>query len=118
MNQTSRHTFDAAAAARLAAPFAGLNIADGIERLNALEPTQAAATVLALPWPRVIDMFDRSELQHASTIIALLPATMPRACSTASPTTAPPTSSSSSTTLPAPASPGAWAPARWLRSAP
>lgn len=73
MNQTSRHTFDAAAAACLAAPFAGLNIADGIERLNALEPTQAAATVLALPWPRVIDMFDRSELQHASTIIALLP---------------------------------------------
>ncbi|GAA3913093.1 magnesium transporter [Luteimonas lutimaris] len=73
MNTTPRNTPAAADAARLAAPFADLNIADGIERLNALDPAQAAATVQALPWPRVVDMFDRSELQHASAIAALLP---------------------------------------------
>ncbi|MGN7727047.1 magnesium transporter [Luteimonas sp. 22616] len=73
MNEPPRNTSGTDAAARLAAPFAGLNIADSIERLNALEPAQAVATVLALPWPRVVDMFDRSELQHASAIAALLP---------------------------------------------
>ncbi len=57
----------------LAAAFDGLNVADSIERLNALEPDIAAATVLALPLPRVVDMFDRPELQRASDIMALLP---------------------------------------------
>lgn len=59
--------------ATLATPFAGLNVADSIERLNALDPPVAAATAQALPLARVVDMFDRPELQHAGDILALLP---------------------------------------------
>lgn len=75
MNHTPRPTASAAVdiADALAAPFAGLNIADSIERLNALEPAAAAATVAALPMQRGIDMFDRPELRHAGRIVALLP---------------------------------------------
>ncbi len=74
MNETIHDTPEAVdTTSLLAAPFAGLNIADSIERLNTLDPEDAAATVLALPLSRAVDMFDRFELQHASAIAALLP---------------------------------------------
>ncbi|MGV8932742.1 MAG: magnesium transporter [Luteimonas sp.] len=74
MNETLHDTPEAVdTTSLLAAPFAGLNIADSIERLNTLDPEDAAATVLALPLSRAVDMFDRFELQHASAIAALLP---------------------------------------------
>lgn len=58
--------------AALAAPFATLNIADSIERLNELDVADAVATVAALPLPRAVDMFDRPELARAGEIIAAL----------------------------------------------
>ena len=72
MHQDHNHA-SAFASASLAVPFAELNIADSIERLNALEPTDAATTAQALPLPRVVDMFDRPELHNASDIMTLLP---------------------------------------------
>jgi magnesium transporter len=59
--------------AALAASLASLNIADCIERLNALDIDAAATAAAALPMQRVVDMFDRPELQRAAAIVALLP---------------------------------------------
>ena len=63
----------AAVSAALAAPFAGLNIADSIERLNTLDVDDAIRVALVLPSARLVDMFDRPELSRASEFIALLP---------------------------------------------
>ncbi|HET8898751.1 MAG TPA: magnesium transporter, partial [Rhodanobacteraceae bacterium] len=57
----------------LAAPFADLNIADSIERLNTLDEEAAAVVVAALPLQRAVDMFDRPELHHAGAIVSRLP---------------------------------------------
>ncbi len=53
--------------------FASRNIADAIELLNTFERDAAAGIVTALPLERVIDMFDRPELQRAGALVARLP---------------------------------------------
>ena len=48
-------------------PFASQNIADAVESLNARSLDAATDIVAGLPLARVIDMFDRPELQRAGS---------------------------------------------------
>ena len=54
-------------------PFAAQNIADAGESLNARSLDAATDIVAGLPLARVIDMFDRPELQRAGNLIARMP---------------------------------------------
>ena len=54
-------------------PFASQNIADAVESLNARSLDAATDIVAGLPLARVIDMFDRPELQRAGNLIARMP---------------------------------------------
>ena len=54
-------------------PFTSSNIADAIDQLNACDSAAAVVIASRLPLARLIDMFDRPELQRAGSLIARLP---------------------------------------------
>ncbi|MGH6861045.1 MAG: magnesium transporter [Phyllobacterium sp.] len=69
------HGADLTMARRLAA----MHAADAVERLNALEPDDIVAIVMALPVEHAALIFDQPELHAAATIIETLPASGARA---------------------------------------
>ncbi|WP_066098251.1 magnesium transporter [Xanthomonas massiliensis] len=59
--------------ARLLEALQPLNTADAVERLNTLEPDQAAAVLAALSDPRAVKILEQPELADASALVERLP---------------------------------------------